>query len=866
MDPRNRRRARNLSVALLLLGLAAWIVPSYFSAERYRRRLEAGLERALHRPVKFGGLSLRLLPRPGFSIENAEVEEDPNFGSEPFARVDRIECDLRWQSLWRSRMEFASLRLNRPSFNLVLNPQGEWNVEKLLMQSGLTAPAGTGTGAKNPAAGERLALEVENARINFKVGANKKPFALTDVRARLEVDPAERRVQFRVAASPVRLDLPVPTPGPVEAEGSWAPGRDLSGPIEATLRTRGALLYDWIPIVTGRNPELYGVLDSDVRLSGSLPNLTVEGAFRLTQLHRWEGLPPSEPMPWTIRFRGQFLRQRERERVVVESLEASFADSHLHLSGSVDNLRAAPQLDLVVALERSRLEDVLAVVRRVWPNAGAWSLRGRVDGMLTIQGPWTRRKYGGFVGARGVSLATASGSFPLSELAVHINNRGARLAPVQVTLAPRVALVAEGVLERSNPAPRFDLQLSAKGVPLHDALAFGRGLGMRAFQGLDATGSATATMHFAGSAWPPAGPVLTARAELRAVRLLIPGLTEPLNLPRASLHIQGDEIRADPVVAVLGTSVFNAKLVHRGVWRNPWQFELRANALSLEQGALWFDALGRRRPLPLLERLPGLASFTARRSAASQLFGSLNAEGRFTTPSVSYRGVTLKDFQGSFEVAGRTIRMKTAKFRAAGGHGEAGGVVDFSSAPALLSANLSLTGFPVQALTPRLPVALHGARGSVNATGHFETRGLGREELAENLAGEVTLRFKDLSFGDFDPLEVLARQARWGTLESVHSPVAVRSAAMSLEIRNRRVTLKSAPLDLSGAALQLNGTYALGGTLSLDVRADLQHLRRRWLASENEFKPSARYADVHLAGPLDKLVVIPQVEVSRARE
>ena len=161
MDPRNRRRARNLSAALLLLGLAAWIVPSYFSAERYRRRLEAGLERALHRPVKFGALSLRLLPRPGFSIENAEVEEDPDFGSEPFARVDRIECDLRWQSLWRSRMEFASLRLDRPSFNLVLNAQGEWNVEKLLVQSGLTAPAGTATGAKNPAAGERLALEVE---------------------------------------------------------------------------------------------------------------------------------------------------------------------------------------------------------------------------------------------------------------------------------------------------------------------------------------------------------------------------------------------------------------------------------------------------------------------------------------------------------------------------------------------------------------------------------------------------------------------------------------------------------------------------------------------------------------------------------
>ncbi len=150
------------------MGLAAWIVPSYFSAERYRRRLQAGLEQALHRPVKFGGLSFRLLPRPGFSIENAEVEEDPDFGSEPFARVDRIDCDLRWHSLWRSRMDFARLHLDRPSFNMVLNPHGEWNVEKLLLQSGVTAPAGTAAGAKNPVAGEQLDLEVERRAHQFQ--------------------------------------------------------------------------------------------------------------------------------------------------------------------------------------------------------------------------------------------------------------------------------------------------------------------------------------------------------------------------------------------------------------------------------------------------------------------------------------------------------------------------------------------------------------------------------------------------------------------------------------------------------------------------------------------------------------------------
>jgi len=190
MPSRNYRRARNLAIVLFLLGLAAWTVPTYFSAERYRRRLQAGLEQSLHRPVKFGASSFRLLPRPGFSLENVEVQEDPDFGSEPFARVDSIDCDLRWHSLWRSRMDFAHLHLYRPSFNVVLNPRGEWNVGKLLIQSGVTAPAGVGGRSQSVAEAEQLDLRVDDARINFQVGPNKKPFALTDVQARLQVNPA----------------------------------------------------------------------------------------------------------------------------------------------------------------------------------------------------------------------------------------------------------------------------------------------------------------------------------------------------------------------------------------------------------------------------------------------------------------------------------------------------------------------------------------------------------------------------------------------------------------------------------------------------------------------------------------------------
>ncbi len=860
MPSRNRRRFRNGAAVLLALGLAAWLVPSYFSAERYRRRLQAGLERTLHRPVKFGALSFHLLPRPGFAIENAEVDEDPDFGSEPFARVDHIDCDLRWHSLWRSRMDFAHLQLDRPSFNFVLNSEGKWNVENLLVQSGVTAPRTSGTEGNPAVEAEQLDLDVDDARINFQVGPNKKPFALTEVGAHLQINPAERRVRFQITASPLRSDLPIPTPGPVELTGEWTPGADLHGPIDARLRTQGALLYDWIPVATGTNPQVYGVMDSDEHLTGSLPDLQVEGETRLTQFHRWGDLPPSDSQPWTFHYRGRLMNGRER--ILIESLDASFRDSHLHLSGSVDDRQPTPQLDLVVTLERSRLEDLLSAARRWWPISTSWNLKGRVDAMLAIQGPWKAQRYGGFLGARQVSMETPSGSFPISDVGIRINSHGATLEPFQITLAPHVSLEAHGTIERTKLGPRYDMQLSANDLPLHQGLTFVRELGIHLLPGIDATGSAGATVNLAGVAWPPARPVLTARGELRAVRLLIPGLTEPLNLPHASVQINDDQITLDPVVAVLGTSVFTGKLLHHGARVDPWTFDFSANNLRLEQAALWFDSLGVRRPMPLLERLPGLDSFAARREAASQIFGSLNAVGRFTTPVVTYRGATLKDFRGSFEVAGRAIRINTATFRVAGGRGEAEGSADFTTAPPPLSAQVVLMNVPVSPLTAWLPGPAHSLHGLLNATGSFQTRGLTHEDLAENLSGQMEWRFKDLSFGDFDPLASLAQVAHWGMLEPARSAVTAPSATVTVKIQDRRLILDSTALDFSGAALQVGGTYAWSGDLNLDVRADLRHLRRRWLDHEDDPPPASGLAEVRLTGMMDHLAITPQERVA----
>ncbi len=863
MRARFRRYARLIWAGALAVTLASWFSASIFGGERYRRRLEARLEQTLRRRVTFRRASFHLLPRPGFTLRDVQVWEDPAFGSEAFARADRVECALRWRSLWRGRLEIISLSLDRPSFNVVRNASGEWNVGNLLRKSGITSsPVQLSRVAGEP--GE-LEFEANDARIDFKSGADKKPFAITSLHARLHFDPGRRSVSYALEGNPVRTDLLLPSPGPLELAGEWTPGSNFDGPLNATLRTQGSLLYDWVPLLTGRNPEIYGVLDSEIHLTGSLGQLGIEGEIRLSQLHRWEQIPPAESMPTTLDFRGRI--DRLAGRVQVESLEASFAASHVHLSGAIDKISSTRELDLVVALERSRLEDLQVLGERLRGPRPPFRLTGRVDGLLTIQGPWAERRVDGSVRARDVHLTTPSGTFPVSAIDLSVDNNQLELAPFKLSLAPRVELAVEGGTHRAtregDPAA-YELSLSAKAVPLRDLVEFGRAVGIGAVVDLDARGWATATFQLSGPAWPLGRPVLSGRADIRATRLFLPGLTEPLEIPRARIQVNGDQIIADPVVAVMGTSVFSGRLEHEGARNQPWKFDVRANHLSFEQGSQWFDALGERPTLALLSRIPGFGSLIGRRTAASKLFSSLNARGRFASPAVTYRAVLLEDFRGGIEISGRAVRVTGASFRAAGGRGQASALVDLNSSPARVTLDVRVADAGLERLAPHLPAALRQIRGSFLGNGHFETRGLTREELSHSLRGTATVRLERVLLGEFDPLDAFARKAGVGTFETPREEPRISVTVATLEVEERRVMAWLAPVEFSGAWVGLTGTYSFDGTSELDVRADFSRVKRRWLSLSSEASATVGPVELRLAGPLEKLVVTPEMQASRA--
>lgn len=868
MEHRIRLSVRKVVVGLLLALVAGWLIPSFFSAERYRTRLESRLSAAFHRPVRFGALSFHLLPRPGFSMDNLIVGEDPAFGYEPFARVDRVNCDLRWTSLWASGLDCSRLSFERPSFNLVRNAQGEWNVANLLR---------AGASSISPGRPPRhLNIDAEDARLDIKLGEEKVPFAVTDVSARVEIDRARGHVTFHVAGSPVRTDLMLPTPGRLQLDGEWAPGKSPAGPLDARLRTEGAMLYDWIPLITGRNPDLYGLLDAQIQLTGSRQDLKVQGQARLTQLHRWDQPSPARDLPVHFTFRAQL--ERSPARLQVESLDASFRNSRLHLSGAFTAPFRSPGLDLVGAVERSHLEDFLSLARRLGFQSGEVSATGRVDGLLTVQGSSAQPLVGGFVGIREARLTTPAGTFPVSEIALRVEPKVIRLAPLRLTLAPHVELVAQGAIRRrerirrlrAERAPAFgpfhyELRLTAQSLPLHDLLRFGRSAGVHLAEGLDARGSASAQVALTGRLWPFERPRVKGRVEVHAAQLLIPGLTEPLNIPRASIRVQGEHTTVDPVVAVMGSTVFRGRLDHRGMSSEPWRFNLRAAHLDWAEGALWFTALGKRRPVPLLERLPGIRSLVESRAAARNLFALLSARGEFSTPSLTYRALKLRDFKASVEIADRVVRVRNASFRAGGGRGEGTAVADLTRLPARVKASVKLEGARLHPLAAYLPASLRELRGVYSGRANFQTRGLSRQEMATALEGQASVQLRDVSCPGFDPRAALERAVREVT-KFPHAEPELREVSAQLRFNGPSIQLSTLPVRWAGAQWSLAGTYHLGGAANLRLSADLRGLADHGLLAEAA-GPSADglpgRLELHLAGPLSKLAVAPHEQVLR---
>jgi AsmA protein len=205
-------------------------------------------------------------------------------------RASEVTANLRLISLMRGRLEISRLDLTEPSLNLVHAEDGRWNLEALLERTAHIPLAPTAK-PKSEARPGFPYIQATSARINFKNGPEKKPYALTNADFSLWQD-SENSWGVRLKAQPFRSDLNLNDMGTLQVTGTWQRANTLhETPMRFMVEWNRAQLGQLTKFFTGNDQGWRGGVVVDATVSGTPTKLqiTSDGSiqdFRGVQLTR----------------------------------------------------------------------------------------------------------------------------------------------------------------------------------------------------------------------------------------------------------------------------------------------------------------------------------------------------------------------------------------------------------------------------------------------------------------------------------------------------------------------------------------------------------------------------------------------------
>lgn len=355
--PKSLRSKRGILAVIVVVLLLFLFRPGLY---RVRYRIAASIGNALGRRVTIDNVRLRVLPRPGFDLEGLVIYDAPEFSAEPMIRAQEVSAPIRFRSLFRGRIEIATLSATEPSINLVRNDQGRWNLATLLERNAQIPAAPTQKRAfeRRPAFPY---LEASSARINFKIGQTKKSYALINADVALWQD-SENSWGARINGAPVRTDFNLTDTGTLLIEGKWERASSLSlTPLQLSLQWQKGQLGQLTKLFTGKDRGWRGDVSLRTRLAGTPSALSIVTQGSIDGFHRYD-IPGSENVRLAATCSGRY----NSGTTALSELQclSPVNSGNVSLRGSAALVSEVPIYDLSIAADKVPLASVVRLLRQ----------------------------------------------------------------------------------------------------------------------------------------------------------------------------------------------------------------------------------------------------------------------------------------------------------------------------------------------------------------------------------------------------------------------------------------------------------------------------------------------------------------------
>jgi uncharacterized protein involved in outer membrane biogenesis len=804
---------RRIAVAAVLLLLLFLLRPG---ASRLKSRIAASISAGLARPVEIGSVHLRLLPRPGFDLENLVVYDDPAFGQEPMLRALEVTADLRLTSLLRGHLEIARLDVNDPSLNLVHGENGRWNLEALLERTSHVPLAPTAK-AKSEARPAFPYIQVSSGRINFKIGQEKKPYALTNADFALWQE-SENTWGIRLKAEPFRGDVNLNDTGTLRVNGTWQRALSLRDtPMQFSVEWDRPQLGQLTKFLSGEDKGWRGAVQVDLTLTGTPANLQIASDASVRDFHRYD-ISNAQTLPLAAHCDGRY---SSLDHVVHEVFcSVPVGNGQLTLKGDV-GLPASHRYDLVLNAEELPASALVALAQHAKKSLPEdLQANGEIRGSLTMRrnGPsGGAPEFSGSGEIIGLHLASPSSkaeldaaSIPLRFAADEPAERGlVRNAGPGLQFGPFPLVSGRGI----SPATRGWFGLSGYRIVLLGEAEVGRTLRVAKLFGLPALaaaadGQAQIDLQIAGTwhGWMEgthAGfsnlpqPQVTGTAKLHSVRVEVRGVQDPIEISSANLQLLPDKVRVTKLSANTAHALWTGSLELPRGCGTPGAcavtFDLSTSQLNLSEVAQWVSPRPQPRPwyrLPARNDQPGPTFFT-----------SLHADGSVTANRLLLRGITANHVSADLSLDAGKLKLSDLRGELLGGkhHGE--WQADFNVKPAVYTGSGTLTGIALR----QLASAMHDEwiAGTASGTYQITASGAASSDFWNSAEGIVQFDVRDgvlphlQLVTDGDPLKVDRLQGR-------------------AHLQDGKIEMKEARLDSPSGKFQVSGTAWLTRELDLE--------------------------------------------------
>ena len=789
-------------------------------ASRLKSRIASSISSGVGRPVDIGAVHVRLLPRPGFDLENLVVYEDPAFGAEPMLRASEVTAALRLTSLLRGRLEIARLDLTEPSLNLVHAEGGRWNLEALLERTAHNPLAPTGKAKSEPRPGFPY-IEATSARINFKSGPEKKPYALTSADFSLWQD-SENSWGVRLKAQPFRTDLNLNDTGLLQVTGTWKRADNLRDtPLQFNVEWSRAQLGQLTKFFTGNDQGWRGEVLLEVALAGTPAKLQIvsDGSIRdfrrydITsgQALRLEGHCDGEYSSTNHAFHGLVCNVPMGTGLITLAGDMGLPGSHDYgLTLAAENVPASAAAILVERAKKNLPDDLVAggMLRgsvAITENAATASTlefegQGEIAGLRLASAankaeigpetiPFLVTTGGSATRKAEVRKGAASMRFPDGP---HIE-----LGPFPIAFG-KVAPMARGWINRDG----YNLSIVGE-VEIARALRVARMFGLAALQtasestaqvDLQIAGSWSGRSNGAASGFM--GPEVTGTAKLRNVRVALHGAGGPVEIVSADMQLLPNEVRVTKLNAKAADTVWTGSLgMPRGCGTPAAcevHFALNANQIVLGELSAWVN------PSPKVR--PWYRVLEPNAQAGPSFLGSVRAEGQITTDRLQVRNLTATKVSAKVRLESAKLDVSELNADVLGGKHRGEWQADFSAKPGACRGSGSLTGLSLV----RLADAMKDKWIDGNASASYEVNGPCPAEFWTSAEGSLQFDMKDGSL-------------RHITLGEDAEALKVTRLTGQARLQAGTIEMKDAELDAPGGRFQLSGTASLGGEIDFNL-------------------------------------------------